>query len=249
MEHLYLVQAYDQLRKSEDFVCENKQRIDAFSSYLMEHMAVSELPRAVVWTDLPTATSLISDIPVPAYTNEYRTVISADCEAWKRLLLQQLEPYTDADAEDIASIQACYQGFSAQHVLQILGHELVHHSEWFADEFEDERNSGIWFEEGMAEYVSRRFFLTDQAYAALTDANRKLVAMYDRQYGLPDLESFGAGTYHDHTAGIFCAYWRSFLAVEALVVRFGSVHAVFDSYWQWLQAGCGKTLAEWFGVK
>lgn len=249
MEHLYLVHNHDQLCQYEAFVRENGRRIDAFSSCLMEHFAVRELPRAVVWTDAETATTLLSDIPVPAYTDEFRTVITADFDAWKKLLLQQLDPYHDADQDEVASIQACYDGFAEQHVLQILGHELVHHSEWFDDDFDDERESGIWFEEGMAEYISRRFFLSDQSYAALADANQKLVALYEREYGLPDLEAFGAGTYRDHTAGIFCAYWRSFLAVEALVKRFDGVHAVFESYRQWKRCGCEKTLTDWFHVK
>lgn len=48
-------------------------------------------------------------------------------------------------------------------VLQILGHEMAHHSDLFLDEtYETE----MWFEEGMAEYISRRYFLTYEEYAA-----------------------------------------------------------------------------------
>lgn len=84
-------------------------------------------------------------------------------------------------------------------VLQILGHEMAHHSDLFLDEtYETE----MWFEEGMAEYISRRYFLTDEEYAAEKETNRILSALYDEKFGRPKLNDFHAPL----TDGILCIF-------------------------------------------
>ncbi len=46
----------------------------------------------------------------------------------------------------------------------------------------------MWFEEGMAEYISRRYFLTDEEYAAEKETNRILSALYDEKVRTAETE-------------------------------------------------------------
>ena len=58
------------------------------------------------------------------------------------------------------------------------------------------------------------------------------------------MSHFGAKTYEGDYASIFFEYWRSFLAVESLVLRFGDLPAVFRSYWEWDAKGREQTLED-----
>ena len=135
-------------------------------------------------------------------------------------------------------------------LLSILGHERAHHSEWFPDfDDEDAREAGIWFEEGMVEYIGRKYFLTPEAFAAEARINRLLVELLTPQYGRHSLEDFGSAAYEGDYASIFFEYWRSFLTVEKLVGQFGDLRAVFQAYHQWYEISSGQTLTEWFHIE
>lgn len=135
---------------------------------------------------------------------------------------------------------------SENHVLQILGHEFVHHSELFLDGFDTGYESGIWFEEGMCEYISRKYFLTNTEFNAAARINALLVEQLWERYGNHSLEDFGAATYKGDYDSIFFEYWHSFLAVREIAERFdGDIRAVFREYHIWSQNGSRKTLVAW----
>ena len=161
MKNLYLVADENKLRDLKEYTQQILPLFEKYLLYLKDNYQVMELPRAIVWTDHETATNVISDIPVPAYTNDYRTVMVPDIEVWKNLYLKQLDEY--AKTNDTIKLRNYYEKLSGHNVLQILGHEMAHHSELFIDEaYETE----MWFEEGMVEYISRKFFLTEEEYDA-----------------------------------------------------------------------------------
>jgi len=249
MVHLYLTQDTGELERYRIFVRQTSQSVDAYIAYLRREMAVDSLPRAILWTSRETATTLLSDIPIPAYTNDYRVVMTPDLDAWRDIYLRQLRDIPDSDA--VRDIRIYYQSaLNHRHVLQILGHELAHHSEFFPDDFDSALPGGIWFEEGMAEYISRRFFLTDAEFNAELDINRRLVELNEARYGSLSLESFGVSTYEGDYAGIFYWYWRSFLAVNKLVQDHGgSIHNVFRSYHRWISTCKDRSLSRWFGLE
>ena len=252
MENLYLVQSTEELSRYQAFTARAQKKIEAYIAYLRAHCAVRELPRCVVWTSGETASERISDIPVPAYTNAYRVVLTPEVDVWRRLYLAQLEgqSWREEELVYVHAVRAYYQSaLTEDNVLQLLGHELAHHSAYFEEEFDDDdgRECGIWFEEGMAEYISRRWFLTDEAFEAQAEANRTLVELFRPRFGARPLEAFGQDTYTGNYTEIFFEYWRSFLAVQTLVERLGSVEAVFASYARWTKARRG-TLEEWFAL-
>ncbi len=247
MRYLYAVETAAQLSAYEAAANRLRPRLEAYLHFLGEEYAVESPPRAIVWTDREIATEVLSSIPVPAYTNDYRVMFCPEPAVWREIYLRQLDGLEGNAAEEIRAYYETAVG--ENHILSILGHELAHQSEWFSDDFEDERESGIWFEEGMVEYIGRRYFLTEEEFDREARINRLLVTLLESRYGGHSLEDFGAKTYAGDYASIFFEYWRSFLAVERLTLLFGSVKAVFQSYREWCENPGGRTLAEWFGLE
>ena len=215
----------------------------------MEHVyavqTAEELPRSIVWTTRPIAAGLVSDIPLPAYTNDFRVMFDPELEDWRDIYLAQLDGLPDC--EEVRRVRAHYErGLSQNHVLHILGHELAHHSALF---FEEDYDNAPWFEEGMAEYIGRRYFLTAAEFDAQAEADRLLAALLEPRYGKYPLARFGAETYRRDFAGIFFDYHRAFLVIRRLVDERGGVHAVFRAYRQWHENPNGQTLAQWFQIE
>lgn len=244
MNHIYAVNNQEELNSLQSFVRSNEPKLSAYLEFLKENFSVTDLPRCVLWTNLETATQLISDIPLPGYTNAYRTVFCPDIDIWKEIYLRQLERTNLPDVHNYYKSQ-----ITANNILQILGHEFVHHSQLFLDEFDLSYESGIWFEEGMCEYISRKYFLTPSEFQKESEINAILVDHFRDIYSNHPLEEFGKNTYQNDVASIFCEYWRSFLAVEKIIhIYSGDIHAVFRSYHQWHASNSSLTLEEWFGI-
>ena len=248
MRFLYAVEDSRQLRTYQSAAQRLQPRLEAYIRFLEAEYAVETLPRAVVLAGLEAATKLLSGIPVPAYTNEYRVMFCPDPDVWRDIWLRQLDGLEGEAAEEI---RAYYEtSVNDGRLLSILGHELAHHIEMFPDfDDDDAREAGIWFEEGMVEYIGRRYFLTSEAFEEEARINRLLVNLLEPRYGGRPLEDFGASAYEGDYAGIFFEDWRSFLAVNELVSRFGSVKAVFRSYQEWTQTPNRQTLEEWFDAE
>ena len=91
MKHIFAVQEQAELLAYQAFLTKHQAKLTQYLAFLKETYAVTELPRAVVWADMETATYLISDLPVPAYTSEYRTVFCPELGTWRNLYLRQLD--------------------------------------------------------------------------------------------------------------------------------------------------------------
>lgn len=239
MKHLILAESREEFQQYKDACDAAQERLNAYITFLKAEYQVYELPRAVLWASAGTATNLLSDIPIPAYTNDFRTVFCPDIDAWREIYLRQLD---DMDSPDIREYYEAK--LTKNHVLQILGHEFVHHSDLFIDEAYE---NAMWFEEGMCEYISRKFFLTDAEFQEEARINKLLVKLHRNAHSPATSEDFSTRTYSKTYADIFYQYWRSFLAVNSLVARYeGNVMAVFHEYHRWFENSGGKTLEEWF---
>lgn len=244
MKHIYAVKDHNELHFLQNFVQSIEPRLSVFLDHLQKTYAVTDLPRCILWTDSETATHLISDIPLPAYTNDYRTVFCPDIKVWQNIYLRQL------DNASLPTVRDYYENKLTQnHILQILGHEFVHHSHLFLDDFDCDHECGIWFEEGLCEYISRKFFLTEQEFLEASKINALLVNSFCKKYGTHPLDDFGRSTYKNDYASIFFEYWRSYLAVESLVnAHNGDIHALFRSYHVWSNSHSPLPLTQWFGI-
>lgn len=242
MENFFFVKDEKQLRQYQDFLLKHQTVLQNYIDVLKTEFAVEELPRAAVWADKVSATQIIRQIPIPAYTNDVRMVMTPDLEVWKEIYLRQIDVYDSS--EEINAIKEHYQNLSENHLLQIVGHELAHWSEQFLDDF-DAYDSYIWFEEGMVEYISRQYFLTDEEFQSERAINRLLVGLFQEKYGWHSLNEFGNSTYDGNYASIFYEYWRSFLVIDSLVDKLGSVQAVFQIYQQWADTDKTLPLLDW----
>lgn len=243
MENLYLVKDENQLVAFRDFVAKNAAKLQDYLVFLKDEFAVYDLPQAIIWSDFDSATQIIREIPVPAYTNDKRMVMTPELPVWKDLYLLQLENYETS--HQTRAIESHYKSLSGNSLLQIVGHELAHWSEHFLDDF-DGYGAYIWFEEGMAEYISRKYFFTDEEFRAEKAYNQSLVKLFQKKHGWHSLNDFGTSTYQGNYASIFYEYWRSFLTVDRLVENLGSVQAVFNSYHHWENTDKTLPLLDWF---
>lgn len=243
MENLYLVKDENQLAAFRDFVAKNAAKLQDYLTFLKDEFAVYDLPQAIIWSDFDSATQIIRKIPVPAYTNDKRMVMTPELTVWKDLYLLQLENYESS--HQTRAIESHYQCLSGNSLLQIVGHELAHWSEHFLDDF-DGYDAYIWFEEGMAEYISRKYFFTDEEFRVEKACNQSLVKLFQKKHDWHSLNDFGTSTYQGNYASIFYEYWRSFLTVDKLVENLGSVQAVFDSYHRWANTDKTLPLLDWF---
>ena len=243
MENFYLVKDENQLVAFRDFVAKNAAKLQDYLAFLKDEFAVYDLPQAIIWSDFDSATQIIREIPVPAYTNDKRMVMTPELPVWKDVYLLQLENYETS--HQTRAIESHYKSLSGNSLLQIVGHELAHWSEHFFDDF-DGYGAYIWFEEGMAEYISRKYFFTDEEFRVEKACNQSLVELFQKKYGWHSLNDFGTSTYQGNYASIFYEYWRSFFTVDKLVENLGSVQAVFDSYHRWANRDKTLPLLDWF---
>lgn len=251
IENIYAVKSNNELTEYQNFVRQIQPRIIEYIDFLKSEYDVSELPKSIVWTSYEIATQLISNIPIPAYTNDFRVVITPNIDVWRTIYLAQLSSIEKG--KNYNELQKYYHSqMSTNYILQILGHELAHHIPFFIDEDDTSLSNGIWFEEGMVEYISRRYFLTSDEFNREHKNNLILVNELKNQYGKHSLDEFGAATYEGDFASIFFEYWRSYLAVHAIINNHnGDIHQVFASYHDWYSKGKenGVSLLDWFGLE
>src|SRR5699024_5545855 len=148
-------------------------------------------------------------------------------------------------------IEKFYEEMSEKQLLAILGHELTHHSDLFVDEFGDDREDGIWFEEGMCEYLSRKFILSEDDFNQITNVESEMYAMFKSKYGAHSLDDFGSASYQGSLTSIMFDYWRSFLAVKYLVEEKAdnNIEHIFNEYHTWHNQGRNEPLIKYFGLE
>lgn len=247
MEHVFAVKTQEELARYQAFLQETQPRLEDYIRFLRTEYQVEELPRCIVWSSPDIAAGLVSDIPVPAYTNEFRVMFTPDLEAWREIYLRQLDGLPEG--EPVRRLRDYYASrLSTDHVLQILGHELAHHSALFVDDFDEYPSPSTWFEEGMVEYISRKWFLTPEEFAAEEDAGRQLTELLGDRYGGHPLEDFGSHLREGDHAGLFFDYWRAYLSVSRVIDRLGGVLEAFDACRRWRESDGGTPLARWLGL-
>ncbi len=245
MKQIYAFESKNEYSKYQDVIERFGKKLSEYQHILEQQYALTELPKGIVWTNEELATKVFSNIPIPAYTNKDLIYMSPDVEGWRKLFLRQL------DGKELPEIRTFYERYSENQVFCILAHELTHHSDLFLDEFDDERDSGIWFEEGMCEYLPRKLLLSEQEFNDITNVEIQLVEAFKDTYGKHLLEDFGSSSYEGSLSSIMFDYWRSYLTVKYLVeVRANhNVKQVFDTYHQWDREGRIVPLTEYFELR
>ncbi|MBE5900329.1 MAG: elongation factor Tu [Lachnospiraceae bacterium] len=245
MEQLYLCKNEEELQELKKHTPLLMEGMEEYVNMLQSDMGVKEIPKCIVWTDYRSATELITELPVPAFTNDWRTVMTPYLDAWKGVYLSQLKDYDMWD-EKVGKVRDYYENLPISQVRQIFGHEFVHWSEYFWDELFEET---MWFEEGMAEYISRKWYLTQAEYEKEKEINRLLIELFEEQNGEQSLNGFDQSVYEKGMTTVFYYYWKSFLTVEELVRREGgNIEEVMLCYQRWGRTKREVTLLDWFDM-
>jgi len=242
MKQIFAFETKEEVVRHEELVLRLSNQLLDYQRSLMQQYELNELPKGIIWTSEELATSIFSEIPIPAYTNENFIYITPDLEVWKRIFTEQL------DGKVLPEIQSFYEKHVESELLIILAHELTHHSDLFVDEFGDERNNSIWFEEGMCFYLPRKLLLSESEFNEISQVEAALVEEFQDQYRNHSPDDFGSDSYSGSLSSIMYDYWRSFLKVKELVENWANhdMKRVFYEYHKWDREGRKCSLTEYF---
>lgn len=252
MKQIYAFESIQDFENYKEEIDLLNKKLKTYKELLINQFELIELPKSIVWTSSKNATTVFSQVPVPAYTNRETIYMSPSVSEWKAFYLSQLDGEDLEHNDEIHYIKNYFQSLTIDDVFCILAHELTHHIELFPDEFEEERHNSIWFEEGMCEYLSQRMTLSEQRYNELRKNENLLIKLFKPKYGGFSLDDFGAGSYNQTSlASIMLNYWRSTAAIHFLVeCRYeGDVKKVFSKYEEWHEKGRQQPLTKYFGVE
>lgn len=215
MEYIYAVRTEDEMAALRIFANNYSAVVDKYISYLEKELNAENFPRSIVLTSYEIACGYISNISVPAYTNDFRIVFCPSIDTWRNLYQKQLDSY---GVEEASKVREYYVTKLNEHnILQIMGHELAHHISLFSDDAYD--NGEAWFEEGMVEYISRKYFLSDEEYRLQKEINKKIVELYEKTNGERSLSEFGKYKDNNDLATVYYDYWKAFLEIDRIIQR------------------------------
>ncbi|CEN87974.1 hypothetical protein [Paraclostridium sordellii] len=219
-------------------------KIESYLKILEQEYNLIDYPRAIVWTSKELATTVFSNVPIPAYTNERFICISPEISTWKKIYK---DLHKGVDNKNVASY---HNNITTSLITQLLGHEFTHHIDLFIDDFDDVRHNGIWFEEGMCEYLSRKYLLTDEEFRYISQIEWGYIMYYKNIFKNSSIEKFGIGSYSNRMEKIMYEYYRSFHIVKKLVEVVGNDNPkkIFELYKNWDLEGRKTTLSEYFNI-
>ncbi|MFD2045437.1 hypothetical protein ACFSTA_17270 [Ornithinibacillus salinisoli] len=244
MKHIYAFENNLEYEKYKHIAADLMERLTEYQKVLERNYSLTSMPKAIVWTTEELATSVFSTVAIPAYTSKDIIYITPDLDAWRKLFMEQL------DGLDIPQVQHFFENYSENMLFTILAHELTHHSDLFLDEFADEREDSIWFEEGMCDYLARKTCLNKSEFLEIALIESELVEAFQDKYGDRTLDEFGIGSYQGCLSRIMFDYWRSFLTVKFLVeeVASNNIMKIFEQYHNWDKEGRKVPLTTYFGI-
>ncbi|CAM4350969.1 hypothetical protein BAMA_07070 [Bacillus manliponensis] len=244
MRNIYAFESKEDYMKYEGIISRFNEKLEAYKKFMEVEFALIDPPKGIVWTTEEFATTVFSNVSIPAYTNKNMIYMAPDLPSWRKFFLRQL------DGRKNDKVEQFYKNMSENQLFTILAHELTHHSDLFLAEFDDDREGDMWFEEGMCEYLSKKMTLTETEFQEITEVESELVEMFKEDYKEHSLDEFGVESYKGNLTSIMFNYWRSYLTVKYLVeVRANNdIKQVFKEYHNWDQEGRKVTLTEYFGL-
>ncbi|SET53607.1 hypothetical protein SAMN05421676_105223 [Salinibacillus kushneri] len=166
MKQIFAFENIEDYEKYQNIIERFNEKLKNYQVELERNYALRDLPKAIVWTTEELATTVFSNVPIPAYINKNIMYITPDIYDWRNFFNQPLKGL------QLPKIKAFYENLSENHLFTIVAHELTHHSDLFVDEFDGEREDSIWFEEGMCDYLSRKLTLSDREFHKIQKLNR-----------------------------------------------------------------------------
>ncbi|MDQ0221770.1 hypothetical protein [Streptococcus moroccensis] len=241
MKSIYAYETIEAIQKVKPLTENLLSASTAYKAYLAERFQLFEPAEAVVWTTAESAMTILSQNVVPAYNNGTRIVISPDVREWQSFFLEGFAPYSDMPVE----VLNYYKNLSESHVKQVFFHELTHDCDIFGADYDSERDD-LWFEEGMCEYISRYYLLSNDEFLNIKQIEELQVAYFETKLGHFNLESFDQTTYEKgQRAYLMSFYAKAFIEICHLVEAYGSLSGVLERYQKWWGAKTNQTLYDW----
>lgn len=245
MKYIYSVDNIGEFKCYQNFIKENSKILEDYINHLKSNYKVYELPKYLLLSNMEIATNVLSDIPIPAYTNDIRIVFTPESSVWREIYKRQLINY--GNDEQINEIKTYYNDISENYLLQVIGHELMHHSDLFLDDFDNINYEEIWFEEGMCEYISKKYFFTKEEFVLDKEINLKLIELFEKNNDRQSINNWDITDEKDYSK-IFYNYWKSFIVIDNLVDKLGSIENVFEKYNKWGLSDRKIPLKEWLDI-
>ena len=78
MKQIFAFESKDEYEKHQDIIQRFIIKLKTYQQVLEDSYALTEKPNAIVWTNEEIATTVFSDLPIPAYTNKNTIYMSPD---------------------------------------------------------------------------------------------------------------------------------------------------------------------------
>src|SRR5574344_1479982 len=107
MKYIYSVDNIGEFKCYQNFIKEKSKILQDYINYLKSNYKVYELPKYLLLSNIEIATNALSDISIPAYTNDIRIVFTPEIDIWREIYKRQLINY--GNDEQINEIKTYYK--------------------------------------------------------------------------------------------------------------------------------------------
>jgi hypothetical protein len=114
MKHIYAFETKEDYEKYHSIIENFRMKLADYQKTLEEEYALMDSPKGVIWTTQELATTVFSDIPIPAYTNKDLIYMSPDLTTWETIFEKQL------DGKVMPDVQQYYKEHTESEMFVIL---------------------------------------------------------------------------------------------------------------------------------
>jgi len=133
IKQIFAFESITEYENYEDEIQLLNNKLNTYKELLINQFGLKVLPKTIVWTSSENATTVFSQVPVPAFTNRETIYMSPSVREWRKFYLSQLEGEELENNDAIEYIKEYFQSITINDVFCILAHELTHHIELFPD--------------------------------------------------------------------------------------------------------------------
>lgn len=243
IKNIYAFETKEEYHQVEKTISNLKNQIVNYQKILEDKYFLLEPPKAIVWTSSFAAKNIFSNTWTMAYTRQDSIFISVNKVDWLEVFHEQL------DGNNITEIDDYYTNNIDLQLRELVCHELTHHIDLFPGDFDDYELFDMWFEEGMAFYLPRKYLLSDEEFKDIYHVEKKLFQVLNSKYGNHSILEFGKGEIEKSIPSMMFDYWRSFLLVNYLIEnKFVDDMDFFEQYNKFFPKRREVSFEEYFGV-
>ncbi|GAA4074611.1 hypothetical protein [Amphibacillus indicireducens] len=90
MRNIFAFESQADYIKYEKIIEMFSEKLEKYQKIMVENFELINLPKGIIWTTEDLATTVFSDVPIPAYTNKDLIYMSPDLSSWRKLFIKQL---------------------------------------------------------------------------------------------------------------------------------------------------------------